>query len=123
MGKLKLEVLPLRILATPDQFPGTLERIWRMNLSDFLLINLANIQSRLSAHLLELTSDPKYAPVAELTAQFIRSHLYNGTIVLDVIDLSTCHAFDYVLTYDSGFFIEGLAVYASVTRSSSWSSL
>lgn len=80
-------------------------------------------ESRLSAHLLELTLESRYASVAELTAQFIRSHLFNGTIVLDMIDLPTCRGFDTTLTYDSGFAIEGLGVYASVTKDPMWSSL
>ena len=75
---------------------------------------------RLSAHLLELTSDTKYAQAADLSAQFIQAHLYNGTIVHDIISLYDCSTSDLAVTYDSGYFIEGLGVYVNVTSNSTW---
>ncbi|KAJ3476801.1 hypothetical protein NLI96_g10910 [Meripilus lineatus] len=70
----------------------------------------------LSAHLLEETSDPKYQSAAALTLQFIRSHLYNGTIILDKMYLSNCVVFNDSWTYNTGFFVEGLSIYANLTQ-------
>ncbi|KAI0074074.1 hypothetical protein K474DRAFT_1710153 [Panus rudis PR-1116 ss-1] len=74
----------------------------------------------LSAHLYEATKDNKYGDAAELSAAFIKNHLYNGTIIMDTITLAGCANNGLSVTYNSGFFIEGLSVYANVTGNSTW---
>ncbi|KAJ3490784.1 hypothetical protein NLI96_g1179 [Meripilus lineatus] len=74
----------------------------------------------LSARLYEVTHDSKYAAAAELAAQFIMSQLYNGSIIQDTINLSNCSYNTGIGSYNTGFFIEGLSVYANVTQNSTW---
>ncbi|KAJ3481295.1 hypothetical protein NLI96_g7759 [Meripilus lineatus] len=74
----------------------------------------------LSAHLLELTSNSTYHHASELSANFIKANLFNGAIVNDTISLGDCTITTTVLTYDSGFFIEGLAIYANITQNADW---
>ncbi|KAL4246403.1 hypothetical protein ABKN59_009154 [Abortiporus biennis] len=74
----------------------------------------------LSAHLYEATKQQQFADAAELSAQFIKNQLYNGTIVGDTITLNNCFPSFLPVTYNQGFFIEGLSVYANVTNNSTW---
>ncbi|KAI0314523.1 hypothetical protein OF83DRAFT_1267414, partial [Amylostereum chailletii] len=76
----------------------------------------------LSAYLYEATLDSKYSVAAELSAKYIETHLYNGTIITDAFNVGTCvsPANDAVLTYNSGFAIEGFSVWANITKSSEW---
>ncbi|KAJ3481300.1 hypothetical protein NLI96_g7761 [Meripilus lineatus] len=76
----------------------------------------------LSAHLLELTSNSTYRDAADLSANFIKANLFNGAIVNDTISLNGCALTTQIVTYNSGFFIEGLAIYANVTQNSDWTS-
>ncbi|KAJ3476799.1 hypothetical protein NLI96_g10909 [Meripilus lineatus] len=77
----------------------------------------------LSARLLERTGDPRYRTAVELSAQFIKSHLYNGVLILDTITLSDCNLknTNQVFTYNTGYFLEGLSIYVNVTGNDSWS--
>ncbi|KAI0085366.1 hypothetical protein BDY19DRAFT_1021666 [Irpex rosettiformis] len=68
----------------------------------------------LSAHLYEQTSTSQYLSAASLSAAFISNHLYNGTIILDEIDLETCNTSTELVTYNSGFTIEGLSILVDV---------
>ena len=77
----------------------------------------------LSARLLERTGDPKYRTAVELSAQFVKSHLYNGAVILDTITLSDCQNTNQVITYNTGYFLEGLSIYVNVTGNSTWSTL
>lgn len=79
--------------------------------------------TRLSAYLYEATNQQQYYNAATLSAQFIKSQLYNGTIILDTVNVADCSLKPFVLTYNSGFFIEGLSVYANHTGSSDWTTL
>ncbi|CAL1699053.1 unnamed protein product [Somion occarium] len=74
----------------------------------------------LSAHLYEATKDEKYATAAEASAEFIRTFMYNGTIIIDTITLATCAVSTLPVTYNSGFFIEGVSVLADVTQNTTW---
>lgn len=69
----------------------------------------------------EITDDPKYQEAAELSAAFIQNHLYNGLIIIDSISLATCSTQTDIITYNSGFTIDGLSVLA--TKNSSWTPL
>lgn len=81
------------------------------------------ISCRLSARLYEKTDNQTYANAAELSAQFITSQLYNGTIILDSVSLMDCSLGHDLVTYNSGLFIEGLSVYADITRNATWTTL
>ncbi|KAI0311593.1 hypothetical protein OF83DRAFT_1177421 [Amylostereum chailletii] len=67
----------------------------------------------LSAYLAEATSNSTYSSAAELSAAFIRDHLFNGTVVSYDFDVKACQvsAADFVFTHDSGFAIEGYSPY------------
>ncbi|KAJ7798538.1 hypothetical protein B0H14DRAFT_3492427 [Mycena olivaceomarginata] len=75
----------------------------------------------LSALLAEATSNPSYLDAAAESANFIHSHLYNSNgLVLQIVSASqddSCKVLDdSVNTFNSGLFIEGLAVLASQKR-------
>ncbi|EKM60794.1 uncharacterized protein PHACADRAFT_179974 [Phanerochaete carnosa HHB-10118-sp] len=72
----------------------------------------------LSSYLATATGNQTYAAAAELSAEFIWNHLYNGTIILDGIDLHSCNVSSGVLSYNSGHTIEGLADISS--RDQTW---
>lgn len=74
-------------------------------------------------YLFEATSTQEYYDVASLSAQFIKSQLYNGTIIYGAIRLSNCLAITNAITYNSGLFIEGLSVFANYTQSGEWTTL
>ncbi|KAJ3490789.1 hypothetical protein NLI96_g1197 [Meripilus lineatus] len=75
----------------------------------------------LSAYLYEATNQDQYHNAATLSAEFIKAHLYNGAIIIDSIALSDCAVVAEAVTYNSGFFIDGLSVYANYTNNSDWS--
>ena len=64
----------------------------------------------------------QYATAAELSAGFIKNHMYNGTIIIDTYDLTVCGVVEPFspYTYNSAFYIEGLAVWANVTKNDTW---
>lgn len=62
-----------------------------------------------------------YGQAAELSAEFIKNQLYNGIIVLDTITLQDCTTQTSIVTYNSGFAIDGIAVLAS--KNNSWTPL
>ncbi|CAL1698229.1 unnamed protein product [Somion occarium] len=68
----------------------------------------------LSSLLFEATSNGTYSNSAGQSFQFIRSHLYDGNIIRDRIDLATCTQID-LQSSNSGFVIEGLSVYVNTT--------
>ena len=85
---------------------------------------------RLSAHLFELTADPKYLASAEAAANFVSSHMYNGQAIKDTIRLSfnssspdtNCTvANPSFYSYITGFTIWGFSVLA--THNGSYTSL
>ncbi|CAL1717365.1 unnamed protein product [Somion occarium] len=70
----------------------------------------------LSARLFEATGNTTYQLAAQLSAWFIQSHLYDGTVIIDTFDLSNCTANLAQETYNSGLVIEGLSVYVNQTN-------
>ncbi|KAI0341353.1 hypothetical protein BDW22DRAFT_1444251 [Trametopsis cervina] len=64
----------------------------------------------LSAHLYEATSNPQYLNATEMSANFIATQLYNGVVILDTITVTNCLTTTDVVTYNSGFTIEGLSI-------------
>ncbi|CAL1698178.1 unnamed protein product [Somion occarium] len=68
----------------------------------------------LSSLLFEATGNGTYSDSAGQSFEFIRSHLYDGNIIHDRIDLATCMQMD-LQSSNSGFVIEGLSVYADTT--------
>lgn len=79
--------------------------------------------SRLSARLFEATGNTTYQLAAQLSAWFIQSHLYDGTVIIDTFDLSNCTANLAQETYNSGLVIEGLSVYVNQTNNATMRSL
>ncbi|KAI0314970.1 hypothetical protein OF83DRAFT_1134358 [Amylostereum chailletii] len=77
----------------------------------------------LSAYLFEATSNETYGSAANLSASFIRNHLYNGTIIADGFDVVQCRNTPGIYTYNSGFAIEGLSVWGNASKVETWSSL
>ncbi|KAI0766231.1 hypothetical protein BC629DRAFT_1647411, partial [Irpex lacteus] len=68
----------------------------------------------LSAHLHTATSNTTYLTAANLSASFILNQLFNGQVVLDTITLANCFTTQDVVSYNSGFVIEGLSLLASL---------
>lgn len=85
--------------------------------------NIHNLVFRLTAYLFEITQNLTYYDTAVLTAAFVKTQLYDGTVVNDGIILEHCDPDRLSLTYNSGYFIEGLAVYSNVTQSPDWNTL
>ncbi|OAX42321.1 endo-1,6-alpha-mannosidase [Rhizopogon vinicolor AM-OR11-026] len=80
----------------------------------------------LSAYLASATGNITYNNAAILSANFIKTtNMNSGGLVLDSIDAQDCtrSPSDWLFTYNSGKYIEGLSVLASVTGNSSWTSL
>ncbi|KAI0078574.1 hypothetical protein K474DRAFT_882513 [Panus rudis PR-1116 ss-1] len=77
----------------------------------------------LTAYLYEVTSNTTYASAAGLSAEFIMSQLYDGTIIRDGIILVDCGLETLVITDNSGFVIEGLTVYSNVPGNSTMKAL
>lgn len=49
--------------------------------------------------------------------------MYNGTIINDTITLFACFSNTISESYNAGFFIEGLSVYANITGNADWTTL
>lgn len=74
----------------------------------------------LGAYLYESSNHTsQYLVYANLTGQYLNHHLYNGTIMLDTANLATC-AVDSVtaFTYNTGYALEGIAILANQSLSS-----
>ncbi|KAG6902493.1 hypothetical protein C0995_016070 [Termitomyces sp. Mi166 len=82
--------------------------------------------SGVSAILAEITKDVKYTNAAIASANWIKSLNINANnIVLDTVNGHDCtrSPSNWLFTYNSGKFIEGLSVLADVTGDSQWRTL
>ncbi|CAL1698180.1 unnamed protein product [Somion occarium] len=73
----------------------------------------------LSAYLYEMTNNNTSGDAAELSRQFIQSHLYNESAgyVMDFLDPPTCSiANNFQWTYNMGLYLEAISVYANKTN-------
>ncbi|KAJ8592414.1 endo-1,6-alpha-mannosidase [Rhizopogon salebrosus TDB-379] len=80
----------------------------------------------LSAYLASATGNITYKNAAILSANFINTtNMNSGDLVLDTVDAQDCtrSSSSWLFTYNSGKYIEGLSVLASVTGNSSWTLL
>ncbi|EEB91234.1 hypothetical protein MPER_10440, partial [Moniliophthora perniciosa FA553] len=88
--------------------------------------SINSVTTGLSAFLAEITGDKKYQDAAVLSANCIKSHtINNDNIVLDTVNGHDCSRsyVDWLFTYNSGKYIEGLSVSASITGDAQWTSL
>ncbi|KAI0084764.1 hypothetical protein BDY19DRAFT_1051104 [Irpex rosettiformis] len=67
----------------------------------------------LSAYLYSRTHNTTYLTSATLSATFIFNQLFNDVIIIDTIALTNCFTSPEVVSYNSGFVIEGLSVLAA----------
>ena len=73
-----------------------------------------------------MTGDSKYTNAAILSANWIKNHNINsGNIVLDSQSGADCSrsSSSWIFTYNSGKFIEGLAILYDVTKDPQWNQL
>ena len=80
----------------------------------------------LSAYLAEVTGDSSYTTAALLSANWIKNvNINSNDIVLDGLSGATCSRSpsNWLFTYNSGKYIEGLSILASITKDSSWTNL
>ncbi|KAG8694330.1 hypothetical protein FRC09_009911 [Ceratobasidium sp. 395] len=101
---------------------------WNQNAADNSMNAITTgLYVSLSAYLAEATGDSKYTQAAILSANWIKNHRYNANtrIVLDSLNAADCSvsADDFTFTYNSGKFIEGLAVLKDVTKDAQWTNL
>ena len=83
-----------------------------------------SLYCRLSAYLYEATRQKKYRDAAELSAHFLRTHLYNNTVVIDRMDVMRCNkTASQAQTYVTGLMIEGMSVLANTTRNATLDAL
>ncbi|KAI0027674.1 hypothetical protein K488DRAFT_90569 [Vararia minispora EC-137] len=70
----------------------------------------------LSSHLFHATQNDTYSSAAKQSIDFFTIFLTSGAKVFDTYNISSCSlADDRLFTYNAGFFIEGVSVYANVT--------
>ncbi|KZV73155.1 hypothetical protein PENSPDRAFT_683188 [Peniophora sp. CONT] len=77
----------------------------------------------LSAYLFEATNSTIYQQAAQLSLDFMINHLWNGTIVYDGIDAISCQPTPKPFTLNQAWFVEGLSVWANVTRNDTLTTL
>ncbi|KAK7031733.1 glycoside hydrolase family 76 protein [Favolaschia claudopus] len=80
----------------------------------------------LSAFLAEYTKNGTYTSAAILSANWIKAHNINSNnLVLDTVNAADCSRSpaNWLFTYNSGKYIEGLSVLGAVTGDSQWNSL
>ncbi|KAI0027676.1 hypothetical protein K488DRAFT_90571 [Vararia minispora EC-137] len=70
----------------------------------------------LSSHLYRETQNDTYRSAAEQSIDFFTTFLISGANVFDAYNVDNCSLVDdRLFTYNAGFFIEGVSVYANVT--------
>ncbi|KZV60401.1 hypothetical protein PENSPDRAFT_620058 [Peniophora sp. CONT] len=78
----------------------------------------------LSAYLYEATGSQQYLTAAQESADFMQFHMLKpGGYVYDSYDVAKCAADNGTVTYNSGWFVEGLSVLANVTQNSTQAQL
>lgn len=73
----------------------------------------------------EFTKDAKYKNAAILSANWIKAHNIKNNIVLDSVNSHDCSRSpsDWIFTYNTGKYVEGLSVLADVTKDAQWRNL
>lgn len=79
--------------------------------------------SRLSSRLFAVTQNATYRDAAQLSSDFIQSHLYDGKTILDIIDISNCTSNLAEETYNPGLYIGGLSVLVNQTQNATLENL
>ncbi|PPR05323.1 hypothetical protein CVT24_008042 [Panaeolus cyanescens] len=97
---------------------------WRPTSDDTAINSITTgLYFTLSAYLAEVTKQSKYTDAAILSAKWIILHNLNDkNIVLDTVSGSNCQRSpsNWIFTYNSGKFIEGLSVLTDVTGDKQW---
>ncbi|KAK7688550.1 hypothetical protein QCA50_008088 [Cerrena zonata] len=86
-----------------------------------LLVNMDTLGGfmSLSALLFEATGNPIYGTATETAFEFARAHLFDGQVIIDGIDLSTCSVVAGGQSSGCGFVIESLSIYLNKTTDQS----
>ena len=74
----------------------------------------------------DLTGNTTYLAVAELSIQFMQTHMLNtndaSSLVAETLDVTTCTpSIKNPVTWDLGPFIEGLSIIANITNNQTYS--
>jgi len=78
----------------------------------------------LSAYLSELEpNNQTYRDLAQLSLDFMTNHMWNGTIVRDTFNPIACSYNDILSSLNSAYYIEGLSVWANITKNDTLTSL
>ncbi|KAL1742763.1 glycoside hydrolase family 76 protein [Schizophyllum fasciatum] len=100
---------------------------WRADDSDMSVNSITTgLYLTLSAYLAEATGDGKYKDAALRSANWIKTlNMRDDYVVLDSVHTQDCtrSPADWLFTYNTGKYIEGLNVLADVTGDASWKSL
>lgn len=78
-------------------------------------MNLHTDSYSLSALLFEATGNQIYGNAMNNAFEFVRAHLFDGQIIIDRIDLSTCTVTVGDQSAGCGFVIESLSIYLNKT--------
>ncbi|VDC04949.1 unnamed protein product [Peniophora sp. CBMAI 1063] len=99
--------------------------VFYMDGSDYTYVNMISLGPflSLSAYLFEETNEARYQQAAQLSLNFILNHLWNGTLAYDGLYLSSCQIFPKPLSANQAWFIEGLSVWANVTKNDTLTTL
>ncbi|KAK7046403.1 glycoside hydrolase family 76 protein [Favolaschia claudopus] len=100
---------------------------WRPTTDDTSINSITTgLYLTLSAFLAEYTQDSKYTSAAIQSAEWMRSHqIRSDNLLLDSILATDCSRSpdNWIFTYNSGKYIEGLSVLGAITGDSQWTSL
>ncbi|VDB95877.1 unnamed protein product [Peniophora sp. CBMAI 1063] len=77
----------------------------------------------LSAYLFEATNQSYFSDAAQLSADFMIHHMWNGAFVVDTFRLHDCSLNPKPCTLDQAGFVEGLSVWANITQNATLTSL
>ncbi|CAE6509828.1 unnamed protein product [Rhizoctonia solani] len=125
-GKHPLKTVALKGICGGTTMAGGV--FWKTTANDMSMNAITTgLYMTLSAYLAEATGDSKYTNAAILSAYWIRNHQYQTStrLVLDSINAGDCSTSDdnTLFTYNSGKFVEGLAVLKDVTKDAQWTNL
>ncbi|VDB92051.1 unnamed protein product [Peniophora sp. CBMAI 1063] len=121
VGCTNRETLQVSYVTSADSLPDSTYGgvFWMVDVKNDTTINSETISPfmALSGYLYEETQDSIYAQAAQASLDFILNFLWNGTVVHDSFTLSSCALQQTeFLTYNQAWFIEGLSVWANVTK-------
>lgn len=70
-----------------------------------------------------MTGNQTYKDAAITSANWIAKHDVRDYVVLDTVSAQDCSNNNWIFTYNSGKFIEGISILANITGDTQWNDL